>query len=80
MNTFGREKTAAGLHGFLIQEILQRSQPTNVLDLGCGEAAWLRRLHKAGFGELVGIDLAPPPFCAKHGTGPEGSGCGIRFR
>jgi SAM-dependent methyltransferase len=68
MNTFGREKAAFGLHDFLIQEILQRSQPTNALDLGCGEAAWLRRLHKAGFGELVGIDLSPPPVAPENMT------------
>jgi SAM-dependent methyltransferase len=53
---FGREITAPGLHAALINEILLRSTTTNVLDLGCGEGAWMQRLQSCGFGELVGID------------------------
>lgn len=61
-SNFGDEKTATGLHAALIEELLRRSSPTNVLDLGCGEASWLKRLQKAGFGENVGIDWKAEEF------------------
>ncbi len=59
----GQERANQGLHEHVIRQARQlladRAAP--VVDLGCGSGALLRRLRSAGFSNLVGIDIAPPP-------------------
>jgi 2-polyprenyl-3-methyl-5-hydroxy-6-metoxy-1,4-benzoquinol methylase len=50
------ERTIAGLHTYLIQELPQLNYDTPILDLGCGTGAWLERLANMGFRELYGVD------------------------
>jgi ubiquinone/menaquinone biosynthesis C-methylase UbiE len=56
---FGNEITTPGLHGDLIKKIKLFCKAQSVLDLGCGKAAWLKRLETEGFKKLVGIDWNP---------------------
>jgi len=53
------ERTVAGLHAALFEEITQVAgigPAASILDLGCGSGAWLARLGAAGFKNLYGVD------------------------
>lgn len=56
------ERTATGLHDCLIGIVESRVPDRGVrtLDIGCGTGAFLVRMHRAGYGELYGIDYDPP--------------------
>jgi len=55
------ERTLAGLHHFLEKSVIDLPRSTAVLDLGCGSGAWLARLKRLGFMNLLGIDAGPAP-------------------
>lgn len=56
------ERTLAGLHAYLAEQVVLRcgGVRSTVLDVGCGSGAWLNRLGGLGFGPVVGIDQDPP--------------------
>lgn len=41
-----------------VKKILQKFSFTNVVDLGCGEGAWIDDYKKLGFKKLIGIDIS----------------------
>lgn len=51
------ERTTAGLHAALIEEIPPVLTDASVLDIGCGTGAWLERLADLHFSNLYGVDL-----------------------
>ena len=50
------EHAERGLHEALIHAIEDVPKDGGVLDLGCGSGAWLRRLKRAGYSELFGVE------------------------
>lgn len=62
------ERTIAGLHDNLVQNIPQLSYETQILDIGCGTGAWLDRISRIGFKHLHGIDLDVQKFGAEKAT------------
>ena len=81
-----------GLHAFLAQELRRRvatlSPSTPILDIGCGNGAWLSRLAELGFSDLVGIDngsfvdlpLSSKAICYRHGDLDAGDDLGLNRR
>ncbi len=62
--TTPKARTLNGLHEALIARLPALDPMTRVLDLGCGEGAWLARLRDKGFAHLIGVDRdrAPDPL------------------
>lgn len=59
-----KERTSAtGLHAHVLDQVerLHLPKDSRILDLGCGTGALLARLQMAGYVNLTGIDIAPPP-------------------
>jgi 2-polyprenyl-3-methyl-5-hydroxy-6-metoxy-1,4-benzoquinol methylase len=64
-----RERANAGLHDFVYQFINREIKPVKedgLLDIGCGSGAWLQRFQKAGFQNLMGIDLDTAQFALQN--------------
>ena len=51
-----------GLHEHLVERVAARmpDRSLKILDVGCGTGAMLLQLHDLGYGNLVGLDIAPP--------------------
>lgn len=56
------ERANAGLHAHVAQKVqaLVPARNASVLDVGCGSGALLQRLAALGYGNLCGLDIAPP--------------------
>lgn len=57
-----QERANAGLHEHVARRVraLLPELGACVLDVGCGSGALLQRLARLGYGNLVGLDIAPP--------------------
>ncbi len=56
------ERTISGLHTFLLKQLPTLPGSSNVLDIGCGTGAWLKRLSNSGFKNLYGLDIDTDQF------------------
>lgn len=56
------ERANAGLHAHVAQKVqaLVPARNASVLNVGCGSGALLQRLAALGYGNLCGLDIAPP--------------------
>ena len=56
------ERANAGLHAQVAQKVqaLMPARNASMLDVGCGSGALLQRLAALGYGNLCGLDIAPP--------------------
>ena len=56
------ERANAGLHAHVAHKVqaLVPARNASVLDVGCGSGALLQRLAALGYGNLCGMDIAPP--------------------
>jgi SAM-dependent methyltransferase len=61
MNHPLEERTISGLHDFLEKSIPSMAKDAQVLDVGCGTGAWLKRLGGLGYRNLAGIDIDVGP-------------------
>ncbi|WP_448562188.1 class I SAM-dependent methyltransferase [Trichothermofontia sp.] len=59
------ERTVPGLHSFLLTKLPELSKSSNILDIGCGTGAWLKRLSNCGFKNLYGLDIDTNQFQPK---------------
>lgn len=50
------ERTTVGLHSHLQERFVGYDRRSKILDVGCGTGAWLARLERLGFGNLLGVD------------------------
>ena len=65
------ERANAGLHAHVAQKVqaLLPARSASVLDVGCGSGALLQRLAALGYGNLCGLDIAPPIASDTAGSG-----------
>ena len=56
------ERANVGLHAHVAQKVqdLVPTRSASILDVGCGSGALLQRLAALGYGNLCGLDIAPP--------------------
>lgn len=56
------ERANAGLHPHILAKIesIQADKAARIVDVGCGSGAMLDRLAARGYGNLHGLDIAPP--------------------
>jgi SAM-dependent methyltransferase len=60
-------KSVLGLHEWLLPKVIPLvAKDAAILDLGCGDGAWLHKLRVAGFSNLVGIDRDVESFTANE--------------